>query len=377
MNRSRFIILCLLILFPVSPASAQIVQGDWARKLFARFPFLCAPDTVSVVFIGDVMMHARQIDSDYGPFLSKLSPRFQKADLAVANMEFTLAGEPYSGYPAFSAPDHYAEYIYNQGIDLFLTANNHILDKGSAGLERTLSVYKKMEAEGKIRFTGTADTPARDTTCYPLILNIKGIRLAFINFTYGTNAGGSREWPKVNRMKKSSILPALERAERRKADYIIALPHWGEEYQLHHSESQEEMARWLAENGVDVIIGAHPHVIQDYDVLQVKDKNGKERKVPVFYSIGNAVSNMSAENTRLELMVELKFTRDVENETGFLEPEAEYMWCTLPGRLTGSYCTIFVKDYLGKRGQWKTASDYDNMISTYQRIRKSSGIEDN
>ena len=323
------------------------------------------------------MLHSKQIEADYGPFLSRLSSRFEGADLAIANMEFTLAGEPYTGYPAFSAPDAYAEYVHQQGINVFLTANNHILDKGQDGLVRTLSVYDRMEQEGKIRYTGISKDIHQDTCTNPLLFNIRGIRLALINFTYGTNAGSSHAWPKVNRMNRISILPAIERAKRAKADFIIALPHWGMEYQLEHSECQEEMATWLAQNGVDVIVGAHPHVVQDYEKIQVQEEDGKMRTVPVFYSMGNAISNMSAENTRLELMVRLNFTRDLENQKEFLEPEAEFLWCTLPGRLVNSYCTIPVKDYIDRRKDWLLPSDYDNMMKTYWRVKKSSGIEDN
>ncbi len=323
------------------------------------------------------MMHSRQINADYGPFLQTLSSRFKKADLAVANMEFTLGGKPYSGYPSFSAPDKYAEYVFQQGINVFLTANNHILDKGTSGLTRTISIYDSMEKEGKIRFTGIAKDSHQDSCSYPLLFNIKGIRLALINFTYGTNSGSSSKWPKVNRIKKDDILSALERAKKAKADFVIVLPHWGLEYQLKHCPAQKELAIWLAQNGADVIIGAHPHVVQDYECLNVTGKDGRIRSVPVFYSIGNAVSNMSQENTRLELLVRLKFTRTRDNVKTFLEPEAEFLWCTLPGRLTDSYCTVPVLEYRIRRKEWKIPSDHDNMMRTYWRVKQSSGIEDN
>ena len=147
----------------------------------------------------------------------------------------------------------------------------------------------------------------------------------------------------------------------------MALPHWGVEYRLRHSAAQESLARWLADQGVDVIVGAHPHVVQD---------SCRIGRTPVFYSVGNAVSNMSAANTRLELMVTLRFTRDRTGRTEMLPPQAEFLWCTLPGTLTDNYATIPVKEYIGKRDLWKNPYDYDNMMTTYRRVKAATGIED-
>lgn len=322
------------------------------------------PDTLSMVVIGDVMMHARQLEYDCTPFLEHLSGRFRDADIAVANMEFTLAGAPYTGYPAFSAPDSYADYIADLGVGVFLTANNHILDKGRAGLQRTLRKYRAMDG---IRIAGTAEDGRADSLSYPLLLAEKGLRIALLNFTYGTNTGSGDGWPRVHLENREDIRRAMDRARRLGADYVVALPHWGVEYRLRHSPEQEDLARWLAEQGADVIVGSHPHVVQD---------SCRIGGTTVFYSLGNAVSNMSAPNTRLELMVTLRFTRDRTGRTEMLPPQAEFLWCTLPGTLTDNYATIPVKEYIGKRDLWKNPYDYDNMMTTYRRVKAATGIED-
>ena len=218
------------------------------------------PDTLTIVLIGDVMMHARQLDYDCRTFLEPIRSRLEAADIAIANMEFTLAGAPYSGYPAFSAPDAYADYVADCGVDVFLMANNHILDKGRTGLQRTLGKYRAMD---RIRFAGAAETPQEDSLAFPLMLTAKGLRIALINTTYGTNTGDPSGWPKVHTEDKAEIAAAVRRARNLGADWIIALPHWGLEYQLKHAAGQEKMARWLHDAGVDAVIGAHPHVVQD------------------------------------------------------------------------------------------------------------------
>ena len=366
----RYTFLCALPLIAmicgaaVPPFSHSLKEHEHLEK---AMPLYGAPDTVSMFIIGDVMMHSRQMDYDWSSFLEDIRGRMQKADVTVANMEFTLAGKPYTGYPAFSAPDGYEKYVRDCGADVFLTANNHILDKGTKGLERTMDIYRRMEDAGEICFTGTSSSPEDEAERYPLMLNVRGIRLAILNFTYGTNIPGGEGWPKVNRMRKEDIAAALERAKAYKADFIIAFPHWGNEYELEHSGRQEEMAEWLADNGADAIVGAHPHVVQDST-----DIHG----VPVFYSIGNAVSNMSAPNTQLELAVELKFVRDWNGDRSMLKPSVTYLWCSLPGNYTGSYATIAVKDHLGKRSMWINPYDYDKMTTTYRRVKAATGIED-
>ena len=149
----RFLTFALFLSFPVL-AFAQInVSVPPAR------PLRQLPDTATILVMGDVMMHRDQISNaarpdgtyDFSTYLANIKPLIEDADLAIANMEFTLAGKPYSGYPAFSAPDGYAAYVKDLGVDVFLTANNHIADKGERGLRRTLQIYDSL----RIRHTGT------------------------------------------------------------------------------------------------------------------------------------------------------------------------------------------------------------------------------
>lgn len=304
------------------------------------------------------MMHTRQLQYDHSHFLDDLRPLLSDADLAIANAEFTLAGPPYTGYPAFSAPDTYLNSILDAGVDVLLTANNHILDKGSKGLERTLKQYGV--------FAGSGLDEDQYFRSNPLIVTVKGVRIALVNFTYGTNKGAVSEYPKVSRMNKEEISRQMERA-RRYADFVLVLPHWGEEYKLKHNSVQRQWAEWLVEQGADAIVGAHPHVVQDTTHIG---------GVPVVYSVGNAVSNMSAANTRLELAVVLKFVFcKGSGEARTLEPELHFLWCTLPGKKTDSYRTVVVDDQIGRRSDWIDPGDYDDMTGTLERVKRTTGIE--
>ena len=322
------------------------------------------------------MMHGKQIENtkrkdgnyDFSSFFSLIEDDIRNADLAIANMEFTLGGKPYTGYPSFSAPDGFESYLSQCGFDIFLAANNHIFDKAAKGAERTLEKYRVLAQTSKIWFTGLAQDQDELDATTPLMIRIKGMKLAFINFTYGTNQGSGKEWPKTNYTSETEkINEAFNKCKEANADYIIALPHWGTEYHLKHSVQQEQTAKWLVKSGADAIIGSHPHVIQDY-----KEIDG----IPVAYSLGNAVSNMSATNTQLELMATIRIVRDFYGDTHMLPITFTYLWCSLPGGYNNAYTVIPVERYIGKKEKWQGSWDYDKMVQTYERVKKVSGISD-
>lgn len=321
------------------------------------------PDTLTVFVIGDVMMHSPQLRHDCHNFFKHICKPLAEADIAIANMEFSLGGKPYTGYPQFSAPDYYAEYMAEIGTDVFLTANNHILDRGSKGLTRTLDFYRSMK--DSVLFTGSAASELERDETYPLIIDAKGIRLAIVNFTYGTNGIFVEGWPNANYMDSTEVKAAIGRAKDKDADFIIAMPHWGEEYNMIHSREQERWAEWLVEQGCDLIIGGHPHSVQDSTHIG---------RVPVIYSIGNAVSNQSQHETQIELAATLRFVK-WGSRSIMLEPELRYMWCSRPAGLGASYHTIFVDEWLDRRDQWQNPADYDRMVSIWEKVKKKTGVK--
>lgn len=356
-------------------AQEQCFSEGWEKALTCAQP-LYRQDTLTICFVGDVMQHAAQIENarkgpscyDYSPYFEKIQDRIEAADIAVANLEFTLAGEPYTGYPEFSAPDTLAAHLALCGFDVFLTANNHIYDKGSKGTERTVAALRNLEERYGIRFTGLAESEEARDAGTPLLIRRKGLKIALVNFTYGTNHATTSHWPKTNYIKETTLLgKAFSKAHEEDADLTIALPHWGKEYVLKHDSAQEEAAEWLSGLGADLIIGTHPHVIQDFDMVG---------NVPVAYSLGNAVSNMSAANTQMGLLVTARLVRHGNGDISRLPLEFTYLWCSRPGGYGDSYTILPVADYLGKSELWKGGWDYDKMTATYDRVRAATGIKD-
>ena len=337
-------------------------------------------DTLTIRIFGDLMLHSQQISAaatkegsyNFDEYFTHIQKFLNNSDLNIANLEFTLAGKPFTGYPAFSAPDEYAMHISKCGFNVFLTANNHICDKASYGMSRTLDIYRNLKQEHDIQFTGTASNQEEYQQTTPLIIECKGVKIAIINATYGTNLKGEKAWPKTNYLNdRKALLQALQVAEEQ-ADITLVLPHWGEEYKLRHNSTQKATAQWLVENGADVIIGSHPHVIQDAETIRFDEK-----EVQVAYSLGNAISNMSAQNTQAELMATLKIVRHINNTITILPLEFTYLWSSRPGGYSKSYTILPIKEFLERRQEWLGEWEYEKMKATYQRVAEITGIKEN
>lgn len=294
-------------------------------------------DTLKLLFLGDIMQHQTQMDAaqikgtdrnnplsyDYTTYFQNLSERFCKVDLRIANMETTFAKPPYSGYPNFSSPHTLLSDSKKGGIDLFLAANNHICDKGKAGLAETLDIYDSL----KVLYTGIYRDSLEEIKRNPLLVEIKGFRIAFLNYTYGTNGISVPEPFVVKIIDTVSAKADLERATGKSPDFIIVCLHWGEEYKLVHNASQERIGKFFYANGADIIIGSHPHVVQD-SIIEY-GINGEISHITV-YSLGNAISNMTAPNTRTGMMAEIVFCKESDGSKKILTPKFEYIWTSRP-----------------------------------------------
>ncbi len=250
---------------------------------------------VTIVFAGDIMGHGPQFmaayDTSYGgynyePCFRFIKPYIDSADLSIANLEVTLAGPPYTSYPQFSSPDELAYDIKNTGFKILVTANNHCYDKGKQGFQRTISILDSIG----IPHLGTYIDSAQRSQTYPFVIEKKGVRIALLNYTYGTNGILPKKPNIVNYVSKWTIAADLAKAKSLKVDFIIAIMHWGKEYELKPNKDQLDLAKFLVKHGCDAIIGSHPHVVQTFEIIY-PDTTNSTHLVPVFYSLGNFISN--------------------------------------------------------------------------------------
>lgn len=264
------------------------------------------PKTLNILFSGDIMGHDTQIESalemgngtyNYTSNFKYLEPYISSADIAVGNLEVTLAGPPYKGYPAFSSPDELAKELKRVGFDILVHANNHAIDRRREGLERTIHV---LDSLGLIH-TGVFKDGLERLQFYPLIVEKKGIRLAILNYTYGTNGIHVTPPNIVNYIDTTIIREDLERSVSAEPDFIFVIMHWGLEYELQESKEQEDLARFLFKNGADAIIGSHPHVVQP-----IRDF-GKGKLL--VYSMGNMISNQRKRYTDGGILVNVSLQK--------------------------------------------------------------------
>jgi poly-gamma-glutamate synthesis protein (capsule biosynthesis protein) len=262
---------------------------------FINFNSQGSCDTVTFLAVGDYMTHMPQtkaafVDSlntyDFTYSFEYIQPLIQSVDFAMLNFETVCAGKPYSGYPRFSAPDEAADCIKRIGFDIAFTANNHCVDKGKAGIEKTIGLLKKNGIKSTGTFLDSTDRAKRNI----LWVEKDGIRAAFLNYTYGTNGYTAAKPVIINLIDTNIMKIDILNARKGRADAICVFIHWGEEYQRRPNDAQKRIADFCFNNGVDIIIGSHPHVVQPIESREISFE-GKKKQVFAAYSLGNFISN--------------------------------------------------------------------------------------
>lgn len=294
-------------------AAAQPLSTDSLRR-------------VTIVFTGDLMQHLPQVQAarngegyDWNDCFEYVAPLLRKADIAVTNLETTLSYKgPYSGYPAFKTPVQIASAMREAGFDVALNANNHICDGGERGIKTTIAVLDSLG----IRHTGAYVDKARSVCENPLIVECNGLRIALLNATYGTNGIAVPKGTMVDMLDTVAMARQLGNIGNDKVDAVIALLHWGNEYQRRPSTEQRKMKEWCNRNGIAIVIGSHPHVVQPIEIA--RDPSGRIEELTV-WSMGNFVSNQSDTNTDGGLMVLIELQKR-EDGTIDITTDYTYVW---------------------------------------------------
>lgn len=329
-----FIALALVILgLAILLTWAKSEGGQEAIKAIQAEP--SAETELSFLCVGDVMVHSPQIPAQYDSEKNEynydnnykyVKKYIEAADLALCNVETTFAGKPYTGYPTFSAPEALAKALKNTGFDVGITCNNHMMDKGYEGMLRTLKVLKKnqLSTVGSIKDKSDANY---------LIKEVKGVKVGIVAYTYETGSGqgatsingniiSDEAAARINSFHFDTLdedLPkikkSIEGAKSEGAEIIIVYYHWGEEYQKSANDSQKKLAQKTADLGADIIFASHPHVLQEAVYIT---KSGSDKKIPVFYSMGNFISNQRSETlgnryTEQGLMAQVHLTYSEED----------------------------------------------------------------
>ncbi|MBE5785403.1 MAG: CapA family protein [Clostridiales bacterium] len=300
------------------------------------------PQAATIGFAGDILMmevqinNAKRPDGSYdftGSFLP-MAALFAETDMVCVNFEGALAGEeagyskprptapppteadptPKAPFQSFNSPDSLADALFAMGVDYASTANNHCLDRGYEGLLATAACLRRT---GMMQGGTYISEEDRFT---PRIMDVNGIKVGIISAAQGLNSNDGKIPSEarsfaVTRLTKNEELLQKEFTLCREqgAEFIIAFVHWGVEFEAAENRTQQKQAEMLIGMGADAIIGSHPHVVQPIRWVEA-ERDGQNIRVPVVYSLGNFISNMSKENTRYGMFVRLCLLKELTGE---------------------------------------------------------------
>ena len=313
-------VLCLLVLIKSDFFnSTNVIQDSSVESETVEEKV--EPINFTMTAIGDTLCHNTQYWDAYNSSTKQYDFYYvyddiknytSSADITMGSLETTFAGEDrgYSNYPVFNSPDSLATALKDIGVDVISLAGNHALDYGYSGICRTIDVldnvgishlgtYKSAEDQDKI-----------------LIKDVKGVKIAFINYTYGTNGipVPSDKPYCLNLIDKDLISKQIKQAKEQNVDMIVACMHWGTEYKTSANDEQKELADFLFKSGVDIILGNHPHVLEPMEKKTITLDDGSTKDVFVVYALGNFTADQRAEITRDSAILNLDITKDSDSK---------------------------------------------------------------
>ncbi len=246
---------------------------------------------VKIWATGDIMYHmplyknnfnSENAEYDFSNYYRRVSEYLNGADLVIGNFESTInRNKPLRGHPMFNTPPEAVKYLKESGFDILSTANNHCLDTGVEGIYTTIDA---MDNVGIKHFGTFKDTRE------PLIVECNNIKIGLISYSEIFNGldplVGEDQKHIISPLDEELIINDITRLKNRGVDYIICYPHWGIEYSRMPSETQKYFKDFLIKNGVDSVLGSHPHVIQPFETMEFEE----DEKFTI-YSMGNSISN--------------------------------------------------------------------------------------
>jgi len=284
-------------------------------------PTVPSKEIIQVAAVGDFLMHLPVVKAAYNQktgsysfkeMFREVEPFLSSPDLTIGNLETRLAdkGKGYSGYPLFNTPAELAVDLKALGVDVIATANNHSLDKGTDGIIKTLDNLQKT---GLVPL-GTYRNPAEREK--PVTCRVKGINIGFLNYTQHVNGNLLPQDKKymVDLIDEEAIKNNIQALKQEGVDLIIAYMHFGAEYQRQPDAYQKKITGLLFQEGVDIVLGDHVHVLQPMEKQKVKfPAENTEKEVFVAYSLGNFISNQRWRYSDSGVILNLSIEKDYAN----------------------------------------------------------------
>lgn len=322
----KLIIMFIIILFFTSCEKQnyknELKESEEIKKEEVKVPVIT---NAKLTFTGDLMVHKWQLDNayikksdtyDFNYCFEPVYKYLENSDLTIGNLETTIAGKDkgYSDFPRFNSPEEFIDALKNSGFDLLTTANNHSNDKGEGGILNTLNV---LDNKGIEHFGTYSSAEERDTI---FIKEINNIKFAFLSYTYGTNGLKLPEGKDylVNIMSDEIIKNDINKAKEFNPDFIVVMPHMGNEYEDKPKQVFIDWIDRMIEYGADIVVASHPHVLQPMEYRSIICEDGSERNAFVAYSMGNFISSQRTEPRDAGVILNFYFEK-IDEEKAILK----------------------------------------------------------
>lgn len=328
---------------------------------------------VKLKAFGDIMAHMAQIqyaynkgggEYDFSDQFTYLKDFVKDSDISIGNYETTTNPDlPVAGFPRFNVPAAYLKDLKETGFDIVSTANNHSMDTELEGVFSTMEAAK----EAGLDYVGSF----KDKSDRILFKEVKGIKLAFLAYTYGCNGRENLIVPReeVENLgylsDEDQIKKDIGRAKAQGADFVIVYPHWGIEYQSMPNEAQISLGRKMIDWGADLVIGNHPHVVEPVEIYQAEDG----RKGLIAYALGNFISYQNYENNK-DIRVEHSLALEIDLEKDLTSGNKKIADVKLHPIWVGTYYNeygISIKNHLTE--DFLESGKYYDLINENQRKR--------
>ena len=387
-----FLILFIFFIFKLtSTLLAPDTDANDTSNTIDEIVSVPEPITIHMSATGDIMCHLTNIKNaynstsknyDFSNVFKNISDYTLNADITVGNLETTFAGASrgYTGYPTFNTPEVLGKNLKDIGFDVICTANNHSMDKGYSGIESTLDFLD----EYRLDHYGTARSKQEQDTI--LIKDVNGIKIAFLAYTYGTNGisiPSGKEFS-VNLIDKNLIKEHITLAKSQNVDVICVSMHWGNEYKVVQNSTQEDLANFLFENDVDIILGSHPHVLEPMEKRTITLEDGSTKDGFVIYSLGNFVSGQIYANTKSTVILDIQITKNSEGKISIdsINYTPVYLYDAGAGSKSRSRYTLIdvekaISDYENGEPNSVSKNLYNTLKEELKSIKKHVGNEIN
>ena len=365
--KSKKIIICLVLIFVL--ISFIIKTRDSTIK----------KDSISLCMLGDLLMHKKILEYSYDKINDKynfdyifenMDKYIKQYDLKIINEEVLISGRKYgiSGYPIFNSPFELTDSIAKVGFNFILKATNHVNDKNELALKDDLNNWKNKY--NNIIITGAYLNEEESKKISYFIKN--NIKIALLNYSYGSNIKLNHKYL-MNQLNYDQVKNDIEKAKNEGAEFIIVCPHWGIEYVLEEDNYQKYWAKNFFELGVNLVIGTHPHVIQPVKIIEDKNK-----KMYIFYSLGNFINSTSSRTKNVFLrflggMAHVILEKDRNNKV--IIKEIKFIPLITHINKDKKATTYKVKDYSREMAEknfvgieYDKSFSYDLMISTFKKV---------